>query len=111
MDANRGGKDLGLSLRLQTDHHQEREEGYKEEIDKKENVNDASLPNHNKLQRTDHHLAGISSHAAAASLHNRKARVSVRARCQTATVSQIYHMILALLINIFHFNYTLLEIP
>ncbi|OAY44877.1 probable WRKY transcription factor 9 [Manihot esculenta] len=87
LDANPGGKDLGLSLRLQTDHHQEREEGYKEEINKKENGNDASLPNHNKLQRTDHHLAGISSHAAAASLHNRKARVSVRARCQTATMN------------------------
>ncbi|KAJ9174585.1 hypothetical protein P3X46_013220 [Hevea brasiliensis] len=83
-----GEKDLGLSLRLQidhSDHHQEIEEDYKEEINKEENGNHASVPNNNKLQRTDHHLAGLTSHAA--SLPNRKARVSVRARCQAATMN------------------------
>jgi hypothetical protein len=42
----------------------------------------------NKFQRVQHDLpAGITTHAAAYSPPNRKARVSVRARCETATVS------------------------
>ena len=41
--------------------------------------------NSNKVQRTDLGGSGISAHGA--SLANRKARVSVRARCQGATVS------------------------
>ncbi|KAJ9158651.1 hypothetical protein P3X46_024215 [Hevea brasiliensis] len=85
-----GEKELNLSLRLQTDHSdhhlQEREEDYKEE-NKEENGNYSWVQNdnNNKLQRTDHHLAGITTHAA--SLPNRKARVSVRARCQAATMN------------------------
>ncbi|KAF2319694.1 hypothetical protein GH714_018043 [Hevea brasiliensis] len=84
-----GEKELNLSLRLQTDHSdhhlQEREEDYKEE-NKEENGNYSWVQNdYNKLQRTDHHLAGITTHAA--SLPNRKARVSVRARCQAATMN------------------------
>ncbi|OAY39907.1 probable WRKY transcription factor 9 [Manihot esculenta] len=84
-------KELSLSLRLQTDysdhhhHQQEREEDRKEE-NKEENGNCSWVPSdNNKLQKTDHHLAGITTHAPTPP--NRKARVSVRARCQTATMN------------------------
>ncbi|XP_027348425.1 probable WRKY transcription factor 9 [Abrus precatorius] len=74
--------ELGLSLRLQTSTSQiETDEGNKE--DKKEQL--ASFASvQNKLQRT-HELPGITTHAA--SPPNRKARVSVRARCEAATMN------------------------
>jgi len=77
--------ELGLSLRLQpsTSHHKESDVG-----NNKEDKNDQQLASYasvqNKLQRTNC-LPGITTHAA--SPPNRKARVSVRARCEAATVS------------------------
>ena len=69
---------MALSLRLQTSpSQQEREE------DKVGKASFASMQN--KIQRTDHHLPGFTTHVA--SPPNRKARVSVRARCESATVS------------------------
>ncbi|KAI4296278.1 hypothetical protein L6164_036249 [Bauhinia variegata] len=79
--------DLGLSLRLQPSTSQQergREEDNKEENIKEELANLA--PVQNKLQRTHHHeLPGITTHVA--SPPNRKARVSVRARCEAATMN------------------------
>lgn len=75
--------ELGLSLRLKPNTREEREEDG--EANKEETV--SFIPIQNRLPRTD--LAAIKSHAA--SPPNRKARVSVRARCQTATVSSIGH--------------------
>ncbi|XP_059451307.1 probable WRKY transcription factor 9 isoform X2 [Corylus avellana] len=70
--------ELGLSLRIHTDvEEQEQVEGKEEEY----KATFTSLQN--KLQRSD--LAGITSHAAAQA--NRKARVSVRARCEAATMN------------------------
>ncbi|KAI5356181.1 hypothetical protein L3X38_009076 [Prunus dulcis] len=84
---------LGLSLRLQTSpttniqsHGREEEDDDKEENNKKEELTRSSLASsllQNKLQRTE--LPGISSHVA--SQPNRKARVSVRARCESATMN------------------------
>ena len=76
---------LGLSLRLQTDNEfGDRREDHDIQERNKEELSSSSLTSsvQHKLQRTD--LAGITSHAAQA---NRKARVSVRARCESATVS------------------------
>nr|WGV38225.1 WRKY [Loropetalum chinense var. rubrum] len=72
--------ELGLSLRIQTSTTQQEKE------DKQENKEQMTSfpPPQNKLHRND--LAGISSHVAA-SPPNRKARVSVRARCQAATMN------------------------
>ncbi|XP_008218825.1 PREDICTED: probable WRKY transcription factor 9 [Prunus mume] len=84
---------LGLSLRLQTSpttniqsHGREEDDDDKEENKKKEDLTSSSLASsllQNKLQRTE--LAGISSHVT--SQPNRKARVSVRARCESATMN------------------------
>ncbi|KAL6329711.1 hypothetical protein AAG906_035359 [Vitis piasezkii] len=71
--------ELGLSLRLKPNTREEREEDG--EANKEETV--SFTPIQNRLPRTD--LAAIKSHAA--SPPNRKARVSVRARCQTATMN------------------------
>jgi hypothetical protein len=78
--------DLGLSLRLQTstsqkDIEENKEAGKREQLASFETVQ-------NKFQRVQHDLpAGITTHAAAYSPPNRKARVSVRARCETATMN------------------------
>ncbi|GAU24163.1 hypothetical protein TSUD_83980 [Trifolium subterraneum] len=78
--------DLGLSLRLQTstcekDNIEENKEaGKREQLASFETVQ-------NKFQRVHELPAGITTHAAAYSPPNRKARVSVRARCETATMN------------------------
>lgn len=78
---------LGLSLRLQTNEFRDQREDHDDIQERnKEELTSSSLTSsvQHKLQRTD--LAGITSHAAQA---NRKARVSVRARCESATVSYL----------------------
>ncbi|XWS62552.1 hypothetical protein CRYUN_Cryun06bG0021000 [Craigia yunnanensis] len=77
--------ELGLSLRLQTGSSQQeiREEDNKEE-QKEESQGTPNVASvQNKLHQS--HLSAITSHAV--SPPNRKARVSVRARCQTATMN------------------------
>jgi hypothetical protein len=83
---------LGLSLRLQTSTSQKdnleenKEAGKREQLASFETVQ-------NKFQRVQHDLpVGITTHAAAYSPPNRKARVSVRARCETATVSSKFSL-------------------
>ncbi|CAJ2678005.1 unnamed protein product [Trifolium pratense] len=77
--------DLGLSLRLQTrtcekDIEENKEAGKREQLASFETVQ-------NKFQRVHELPAGITTHAAAYTPPNRKARVSVRARCETATMN------------------------
>ncbi|KAK7400249.1 hypothetical protein VNO78_11451 [Psophocarpus tetragonolobus] len=75
--------ELGLSLRLQpSTSKKESDVGNKEDKNDQQLANFASVQN--KLQRT-HELPGITTHAA--SPPNRKARVSVRARCEAATMN------------------------
>ncbi|KAI5385791.1 hypothetical protein KIW84_072410 [Lathyrus oleraceus] len=74
--------DLGLSLRLQTRTCEKDNEGNKE--GKKEQLGGFESVQ-NKIQRV-HELPGITAHPAY-SPPNRKARVSVRARCETATMN------------------------
>ncbi|XVE94018.1 hypothetical protein REPUB_Repub01dG0244100 [Reevesia pubescens] len=76
--------ELGLSLRLQTSSSQrEREEDQQhKELESQETPNVASVVQ-NKLHQSQ--LSAITSHAV--SPPHRKARVSVRARCQTATMN------------------------
>ncbi|XP_050210341.1 probable WRKY transcription factor 9 [Mercurialis annua] len=79
--------ELGLSLRLQTNHSDQQE---KDEENKEANGNYESNLVQNQLQKTDHSHqfgGGITNHGASASLANRKSRVSVRARCQGATMN------------------------
>ncbi|KAL5787541.1 hypothetical protein ACOSP7_004490 [Xanthoceras sorbifolium] len=78
--------ELGLSLRLQSNINQtarndqeEKEENYNEESGSFKSVQNRLIPRNNEL-------SGITSHVAIPP-HNRKARVSVRARCQTATMN------------------------
>ncbi|XP_050378444.1 probable WRKY transcription factor 9 [Argentina anserina] len=75
---------LGLSLRLQTNEFGDQREDQDSQERNKEELTGGSLTSsvQHKLQRTD--LAGITSHAAQT---NRKARVSVRARCESATMN------------------------
>ncbi|XP_022762247.1 probable WRKY transcription factor 9 [Durio zibethinus] len=83
-DDNDEGNELGLSLRLQTSSSQREREDHKEEhkeLESQETPIVASVQN--KLHQS--HLSAITSHAV--SPPNRKARVSVRARCQTATMN------------------------
>ncbi|XVE67333.1 hypothetical protein DITRI_Ditri08aG0152100 [Diplodiscus trichospermus] len=87
-DDNDEENELGLSLRLQTSSRQRAE---REDQDQKEEQREEisqEIPNFASVQNKLHqsHLSAITSHAAA-SLPNRKARVSVRARCQAATMN------------------------
>ncbi|KAG2409884.1 WRKY transcription factor 9 WRKY DNA-binding protein [Vigna angularis] len=76
--------ELGLSLRLQPSTSQkESDVGNKE--DRKDQQLASFVSVQNKLQRT-HELPGMTTHAI--SPPNRKARVSVRARCEAATVQR-----------------------
>ncbi|KAI4299023.1 hypothetical protein L6164_032518 [Bauhinia variegata] len=76
--------ELGLSLRLQPSTSQHDKALEDKEENKEELASFASVKN--KLQRIHHHeLPGITAHVA--SPPNRKARVSVRARCQAATMN------------------------
>ncbi|XP_024026192.1 probable WRKY transcription factor 9 [Morus notabilis] len=85
-----GESELGLSLRLQTGTgKQEREDGHshKEILYKKEDLTSCTSAQ-NKLQRTESLSAGITCHVTGSSTPpNRKARVSVRARCEAATLN------------------------
>lgn len=74
--------ELGLSLRLQTSTSKKEMKEDKEDKTEQPASFASSAPN--KLQRT-HELSGIAAHVATPP--NRKARVSVRARCEAATVS------------------------
>ncbi|OMO92073.1 DNA-binding WRKY [Corchorus olitorius] len=98
-DDNDEDNELGLSLRLKTScsqrereedqyhHHHQKEELQDKEIAESQeimNQNNASSSVQNKLQQS--HLSAITTQTV--SPPNRKARVSVRARCQTATVQR-----------------------
>lgn len=72
---------------MHTDIEEHEQVEGKEEYKAAESASFTSLQNN--LQRND--LAGITSHSA--SQANRKARVSVRARCEAATVSLINSII------------------
>ncbi|XP_027102790.1 probable WRKY transcription factor 72 isoform X1 [Coffea arabica] len=79
--------ELGLSLTLQSSStSQEKEDEYMGNIEKKEDTPKALItPMQNKLQRSSSLGGGISNHLS--SPPNRKARVSVRARCEAATMN------------------------
>ena len=81
----RESTELGLSLRLQTNTSQQeiREEG-KEDQSKEKDMARFVTPPQSKLQAS-HDVGGVTTQVT--SPPNRKARVSVRARCQGATVS------------------------
>nr|KYP47924.1 putative WRKY transcription factor 9 [Cajanus cajan] len=77
--------ELGLSLRLQpSTSEKESDVGNNKEEKKDEQLASFASSVQNKFQRT-HELPGITTHAA--SPPNRKARVSVRARCEAATMN------------------------
>ena len=93
---------LGLSLRLQTGNEKQEEinkldHSNTSHIDQQRHINNkaddfSAYPPaaQNKLQRTESSPAARAGHAAATSApQNRKARVSVRARCEAATVSSL----------------------
>lgn len=86
--------ELGLSLRLHnTDAHEDHERVEikdKEEANKKLELASLAPSVQNKQQRPGD-LGGFTGHFASPA--NRKARVSVRARCEAATVSFICHLI------------------
>lgn len=99
---------LGLSLRLTgsaTTASQLRGREEEEDDDDKEEINDkegltrttslisSSVQLQNKLQQPE--LAGTTSHGG--SQPNRKARVSVRSRCESAAVSTMFHLQLLLI--------------
>ncbi|XP_058191844.1 probable WRKY transcription factor 9 isoform X1 [Rhododendron vialii] len=75
--------ELGLSLGIQTSARQDQEIREEDHSNKEESKElDAARFSQSKLQRSE--LAGVTN---VASPPNRKARVSVRARCQTATMN------------------------
>lgn len=88
---------MGLSLRLHTSSASQQEEEKKENHKEEEKNNKeeklmasfGSSVQHNKIPRTHHHdlPAAFNNAHIAPSPPNRKARVSVRARCESATVS------------------------
>lgn len=82
--------ELGLSLRIQSQQDEqirEKDDDEAEDEEKnnceEENITKKPNPTENKLQRVD--LRGLINNAASPA--NKKARVSVRARCETPTVS------------------------
>ncbi|KAI3834699.1 hypothetical protein MKW92_007882 [Papaver armeniacum] len=80
---DREAAELGLTLRLQSRHHQhEMVEEPKEVV---EDTTNLALSTQNKLQKTGEFM-GIANNNMS-SPPNRKARVSVRARCQEATMN------------------------
>lgn len=97
---------LGLSLRLETNSTSEAED-HQQEYKNKESLQkltsleslSSSLSLQNQIPRTilhhHHESPGITNagHVASSSPPNRKARVSVRARCESATVSILIHFI------------------
>lgn len=89
--------ELGLSLRLHnTDAHEDHkrvEIEDKEEENKKLELASFAPSVQNKQQRPGD-LGGFTGHVVSPA--NRKARVSVRARCEAATVSFICHSILTI---------------
>lgn len=84
----KGSHELGLSLTLQScSTSQPKEDEHMRNIEKKEDTPPAFTPTQSKLQRSSSLGGGISNHLS--SPPNRKARVSVRARCEAATVSSV----------------------
>ena len=84
--------ELGLSLRLQTNtSQQEIREEDKEDQSKEMDMARFVTPPQSKLQAS-HDLGGVTTQVT--SPPNRKARVSVRARCQGATVSSTLSLVL-----------------
>ncbi|KAJ8767839.1 hypothetical protein K2173_020779 [Erythroxylum novogranatense] len=79
-----GETDLGLSLRLRTLTGQQQGRKDEEEEESKEEISNYDPPTHNKLQKTD--FTEMAGHVASPP-PNRKARVSVRARCTSATMN------------------------
>ncbi|KAI4318787.1 hypothetical protein MLD38_032454 [Melastoma candidum] len=79
------GLGLSLGLRVGVDHPQEIREAHEEEPDYR-NTNLTVLHHPEKIQRIDQSSGSITGHSAA-SLPNRKSRVTVRARCESATMN------------------------
>lgn len=95
---------LGLSLRIQSNTTNQQEVREEEQADHQEDnmiIKEDDCMKQNKIQRTE-----ITSHVA--SPPNRKARVSVRARCETATVSVTSSLIYTLSIRVQIFCTTLM---
>ncbi|GFY89320.1 WRKY DNA-binding protein 9 [Actinidia rufa] len=82
----RESTELGLSLRLQTNtsHEQEREQGKEDQNKEMDMARFVTPPQSKLIQASD--MGGVT--AQVTSPHNRKPRVSVRARCQGATVQR-----------------------
>ncbi|XP_058078607.1 probable WRKY transcription factor 9 [Magnolia sinica] len=76
---NKEAKELGLSLRLQTHvDHYEREE-------KREEMKTCATTIDSSIHKSE--LSGFTNHTGSSPAANRKARVSVRARCQAPTMN------------------------